>query len=79
MCFYTRNLNYLRNLKNDKSSNRETFPTFNFSLKNILSDEEILKVSSNRQIFLIETHMDRDKKLSNARQACTVEAAGEKI
>jgi hypothetical protein len=47
ICFYTRNLNHLRNLKNDKSSNRETFPTFNFSLKNILSDEEILKVSSN--------------------------------
>jgi hypothetical protein len=58
----------------------EIRPTFNFSLQNILSDEEVLKVSSNNQIFFIETKMESEKirNLTNARQACSVESAGEK-
>lgn len=45
-------------------------------LKNIMSDEAQLKVSSKRQIFLIEAHMNKERSLENARQACSVESAG---
>jgi hypothetical protein len=54
----------------------ESFPSIYFPLKNILSDEATLNVSGSRQIFLLETHMDKERILSNPRQACTVESAG---
>lgn len=47
-----------------------------FPVKNILSDEEILKNSVSRQIFMIETNLDEERVLDNPRQACSVESAG---
>lgn len=53
----------------------EAFQTY-FPLKNVLSDESSLNVSKSRQIFLLETHMEKERILTNPRQACTVESAG---
>ena len=52
---------------------------FIFPLRNILMDEKSLNISAHRQIFLIETHLEKERNLTNPRQACTVESAGEKI
>jgi hypothetical protein len=56
--------------------NKELLTILNLPLKNILSDDATLKVSSKHQIFLIEAHMNKERSLDNARQACSVESAG---
>lgn len=60
----------------NNSKQNELVKVLNIPLKNILSDDNILKVSSQRQIFLIEAHMNKERSLDNARQACSVESAG---
>lgn len=70
---------FLNNNINESGNNLRSLdvtPNFSIPLKNILSDEKVLKVSARRQIFLIETHMDKERSLNNSRQACTVESAG---
>lgn len=57
---------------------KEIVPDCSFPLKNILSDEETLKVSANKQFFFLETHMEKERNLTDARQACSVESAGNK-
>lgn len=57
----------------------ENFLSLSYPLKNILSDEANLNVSATRQIFLLETHMNKERYLENPRQACTVESAGLEI
>lgn len=68
---------YRSSNKSEKCLDNEIFPVFGLPLKNILDDEENLNVSASHQIFLIETHMNKERILSSARQACTVESAGE--
>jgi hypothetical protein len=46
------------------------------TLKNIMDDEPKLKVSSHRQIFFLETHLDEERKMDKPRAACAVESAG---
>lgn len=57
----------------------ESLPALSFPLKNIMDDEATLNVSANRQVFLIETHMENERVLSKPRQACTVESAGKTL
>lgn len=45
-------------------------------LKNIMDDEAVLNVSSQSQIFFVDTHLDRKRKIKSSRQACSVESAG---
>jgi hypothetical protein len=45
-------------------------------IKNLLDDEEKLKMSWKHQIFFIESHMEQLRNLTNPRQACSVESAG---
>jgi hypothetical protein len=67
---------YSANSINDGDREKEFVFLSNLPLKNILSDEATLNVSAKHQVFLIETHMDKERELTNARQACTVESAG---
>lgn len=69
---------YQTNINDEEKENKEIFPVYSFPLKNILDDEATLNVSASHQIFLIETHLDKERILSKPRQACTVESAGEK-
>ncbi len=68
--------NYIERVK---SFNLDIPQSVDFQLKNILIDEEKLKISSKNQIFLIETHMEKERIISNPRQACSVESAGMNI
>jgi hypothetical protein len=67
---------YQTNVDEEEKESKEFFPVFSFPLKNILSDEATLNVSASHQVFLIETHMNKERSLTNPRQACTVESAG---
>lgn len=62
--------------KSRKEEENEFLPSVYFPLKNILSDEAVLNVSASHQIFLIETHMEKERVLDKPRQACAVESAG---
>lgn len=46
-----------------------------FELENILSDDE-KKIKGN-SIFFIESHLDERREFKSAKQACSVESAGE--
>lgn len=48
-----------------------------FLLEDILNDEQKIMKTNGNQIFFIETHLDEFRDLKNARQACSVESAGE--
>lgn len=77
LIFATLLLLYSVNTINDGEREKEFVFLSNLPLKNIMSDEAILNVSAKHQVFLIETHMEKDRELTNSRQACTVESAGE--
>lgn len=47
-----------------------------FELKNILKDEEKLLKSDGKQIFFIESHLEEQRELKNAKKACSIESAG---
>ncbi|XP_070507561.1 lactosylceramide 4-alpha-galactosyltransferase-like [Chironomus tepperi] len=46
-----------------------------FLINNIMGDEAKLLSSNSSQIFFLETHLEGRRNLTNARQACSVEAA----
>lgn len=48
---------------------------FIYNLKNILDDEATLNVSK-RQVFFIESHLEKERSLTSAKQACSVESVG---
>ena len=67
------------NVQNDSNFSElsyEKFPIM-FKLKNLQKDENILTNKGFNKIFFIETHLDSVRKLESARQACSVESAGE--
>jgi hypothetical protein len=47
-----------------------------FTLKSYKFDETRLENSQSQQIFFLETHLEGRRSIKNARQACSVEAAG---
>lgn len=47
-----------------------------FMMKNLLSDDEMLKSEKFKKIFFIESHQENNRSLTNPRQACSVESAG---
>ena len=50
-----------------------------FPLENILVNDDVALRSENiRKIFFIESHTESERDLKNARQACSVESAGNK-
>lgn len=51
-----------------------------YLLQNILTESDVsLNNEKIKKIFFVETHLNKDRELTNARQACSVETAGKKI
>jgi hypothetical protein len=48
-------------------------------VENYKTDEERMLNASSRQIFFLETHLERVRSLDKPRQVCSVEAAGEEF
>ncbi|KAG5671232.1 hypothetical protein PVAND_001441 [Polypedilum vanderplanki] len=73
--YYNDNVNYkFLYIKKDYLSLIESLRNRTFKLHNILINDEILNNSKQKKIFFIESHTNRDRKLENARQACSVES-----
>lgn len=53
----------------------QTCHEFSISIENILKSEESLRNISKNKIFFLETHMDKERSLTDYGQACSVESA----